>query len=498
MNWLQNWVRRHPVKSQRMLEIAPGLVSWSLILFPVWGSLVMPTVVAYYIIAFSIYWLYRSLTVGFLALLGYWKIQAAQRYDWLGDVQVFSDWKRVEHTIFIPTFKEPLLTLRRTLQSLADQTFPKKQLHVVVSFEAREGEEAKKKAKLIRAEFGKKFGTLLTTLHPDIAGEIKGKSANTAWAARQAKSEIVEKKKLAKEYVTVTSEDADVVLSPEYFACLTYQFLDHPKRYRRLWQPAVMYYNNIWRVPAPIRALATVWSVVQIYVLMRQEVLINFSTYSTSWKMVERVGFWDTDVIPEDYRLFFKSFFSLKGKVEVEPIFLPALADAAESTSYWKTLVNQYHQVKRWAWGVVDNPYIVKRWIGETEVPFWRKTFWLLKFWEFHFLWPVHWFAITVGAFFPPLLNPVFARTIMGKTLPQVTSMILTISLVSLVLVWVIHVQARPKRPEQISWLRRMVMPLELLLLPILGFFFSALPGLDAHTRLMLGRYIEYRVTEKV
>jgi len=34
--------------------------------------------------------------------------------------------------------------------------------------------------------------------------------------------------------------------------------------------------------------------------------------------------------------------------------------------------------------------------------------------------------------------------------------------------------------------------------LPIVGFFFNALPGIDAHTRLMLGRYIEYKVTEKV
>jgi hypothetical protein len=34
--------------------------------------------------------------------------------------------------------------------------------------------------------------------------------------------------------------------------------------------------------------------------------------------------------------------------------------------------------------------------------------------------------------------------------------------------------------------------------MPIAGFFFSALPGLDAHTRLMLGKYMEYKVTEKV
>jgi hypothetical protein len=43
-----------------------------------------------------------------------------------------------------------------------------------------------------------------------------------------------------------------------------------------------------------------------------------------------------------------------------------------------------------------------------------------------------------------------------------------------------------------------MLSPLEFFLMPIAGFFFSALPGLDAHTRLMLGKYIEYRVTEKV
>jgi hypothetical protein len=38
----------------------------------------------------------------------------------------------------------------------------------------------------------------------------------------------------------------------------------------------------------------------------------------------------------------------------------------------------------------------------------------------------------------------------------------------------------------------------EFILLPIVGFFFQALPGLDAHTRLMFGKYLEYRVTEKV
>ena len=33
--------------------------------------------------------------------------------------------------------------------------------------------------------------------------------------------------------------------------------------------------------------------------------------------------------------------------------------------------------------------------------------------------------------------------------------------------------------------------------LPIIGILFSNLPALDAQTRLLTGRYLEYRVTEK-
>jgi hypothetical protein len=122
----------------------------------------------------------------------------------------------------------------------------------------------------------------------------------------------------------------------------------------------------------------------------------------------------------------------------------------------------------------------------------------VLKTVEDHFLWPVNWFAITVGALLPPLLNQQFNRTILGKTLPQVSSALLTMSLVSLIVIFVIDANSRPARPSKVSIFHRLLQPLEFLMLPVLGFFFSALPGLDAHTRLMLGKYLEYRVTEKV
>lgn len=495
---LKRYVLRHPVKSQRFLEILPGFVSWSLILFPFWGSFLIPVAVSYYIIAFSVYWLYRSLAMAILSLIAHFRINASITHDWMGDLDKIPKAKQIHHIIVVPTYKEPLHILERSLLALSKQTFYLKNIHIMISFEEREGEDAKKKAASLIDSFGQTFGSVQATFHPDIHGEVKGKSSNMAWGAKHAKHYVVEKLKVPLENCTITSEDADALFHQSYFACLTYLFLTSSKPFNRIWQGSIRFYNNIWQVPAPIRVLASIFSVSQMFILMRQDRLINFSTYSTSLKLIDSIGYWDTDVIPEDYHLFFKAYFALKGNLEVEPLFLPILADAAQAHGFWSTMYNQYEQIKRWAWGVSDDAYIIKQWLLADGVPFWDKTIRVIKTIEDHFLWPVNWFAITIGALLPPFLNKEFNRTQIGKTLPQVSSALLTMSLISLLVIFIIDANARPSRPKEVSVLHRLLQPFEFLLAPILGFFFSALPGLDAHTRLMLGKYLEYRVTEKV
>lgn len=490
--------RKYPFQTQRFLEILPGFTSWSLILFPFWGSLLIPEIVAYYIIFFSVYWLYRSITMAVLATVAHFRIQASEKYDWMSDLATLPRAKNIQHIIVIPTYKEPISTLRRTLDTLQKQTLPLQQLHIMISFEDREGDPAREKAATLHSEYRGVFGNVWTTYHPDIAGEVKGKSSNTSWGAKIAKKHLVDEQGVAIDDITISSEDADALFHPNYFAALTFRFLSEPKPYNRIWQPSIMFYNNIWKVPAPVRVLASVFSVTQMFVLMRQDRLVNFSTYSISLKLVNEVGFWDTDVIPEDYRMFFKCYFAKKGDLEVIPMFIPVFCDAAESNGWWPTMKNQYEQIKRWAWGVSDDAYILKQWLLAENVPFWDKTVRVFKTIEDHFLWPVNWFAITLGGLLPPLLNENFNRTILGKTLPQVTSAILTLSLVSLLTIFVIDARSRPPRPTGTSRARHLLQPFEFLLLPVVGFFFSALPGIDAHTRLMFGKYIEYKVTEKV
>lgn len=497
---IRTYFLRHPIRTRRALEILPGFVSWSLILFPIWGSILVPTLVAYYVITFAVYWLYRSVTLAVLSLVAHFKVKAASAFDWLSDIKTTfpTRWNSIHHIIVIPTYKEPIATLQRTLTALSKQSYPQQNLHIMVSFEDREGQDARDKAQLLHSEFKSVFGSFMTTFHPDIEGEIKGKSSNTCWGAKEAKKQVVDGKNIPLNQVTITSEDADAIFHHHYFSYLTYEFLSTDKPFNKIWQGGIVFYNNIWRVPSPVRVLASVFSVTQLYILMRKDRLVNFSTYSTSLKHIEDIGYWDTDVIPEDYRLFFKSYFAKDGDFEVQPIFLPIYADAAEADGTWSTLLNQYEQLKRWAWGVSDDAYIIRAYVLAKNIPFWDKTLRISKVIEDHFLWPVNWFAITVAAFMPPLLNETFSRTILGKTLPQVTSLLLTLSLVSMVVIFAVDAMNRPPRPNKLNPFSYLLQPLEFLLLPVVGFFFSALPGIDAHTRLMLGKYIEYKVTEKV
>jgi len=86
----------------------------------------------------------------------------------------------------------------------------------------------------------------------------------------------------------------------------------------------------------------------------------------------------------------------------------------------------------------------------------------------------------------------------LGYTVPKVSSFLLTVALIFLIVTIAVDSYYKPKKSDSLPKWRMILSPLEFILMPIIGFVFSALPGLDAHTRLMLGKYLEYKVTEKV
>jgi len=495
-DFFQKVFTRYPIKTRRGLEVLPGIVSWTLILFPIWGSFLIPYIVAYFILFFDVYWFYKSFSLAINAYVASKKIKSAEQENWLNKLKKLPNFKKVKHVVIIPNYKENLNKLRETIQSIAIQTLSAKQIIVVLGMEKREENGIKKANSLIK-EFKNTFGAIFATYHPDINGEIKGKSSNESYASKITYAKFIETGIIDINFATISSVDADSIFDKQYFSYLSYEFLTDNNRYNKFWQSANVNHNNFWTVPAPIRIIAFFGSLWRTALLVQKDRLISNSTYSLSFSLLKKIDFWDTDVIPEDYRIFFKAFYRMQGKVWIEPIFLKTSMDAPLSSTYIKSLKNKYQQERRWSWGASDDHLYIKWWFTVPNVPFMRKTIMLYNVLLDHFLWPANWFIITIAANIIPLINPVFQRTTLGYTLPRLAGFLLTSCIIALFAMIIIDYKNRPKNLS-VSKFRELLFPLQFILIPIVGFFLSTLPALISHTQLIRGKRLEYKVTEKL
>src|SRR3989304_5513461 len=109
----------------RLLEIAVGVVCWALISLPIWGPLLVPLPAAIFILAFSVYWFYRSISVGILGAVSLRRIQEALRRDWLAEASQLPGWLRTRHLVIFPTYLEPVEVLAESLEYVERQDFPR-------------------------------------------------------------------------------------------------------------------------------------------------------------------------------------------------------------------------------------------------------------------------------------------------------------------------------------------------------------------------------------
>ncbi len=66
----------------RLWEIIPGLTSWVVLVSPILLSLVWPVAVAYFIIAFDLFWLLKSFRMSLGLVEGYSLLKKSEKIDW--------------------------------------------------------------------------------------------------------------------------------------------------------------------------------------------------------------------------------------------------------------------------------------------------------------------------------------------------------------------------------------------------------------------------------
>lgn len=494
----------------RVYEMIPGLFAWFVILFPIWGSFVVPKAVAYFVFAFLVYWLFQSFKAAILALIGYRKIKSATATNWLSrfNDDFRADWLKyrdINHVIIISSYKEPPQVIEMAFSSLAAQIdIDLQKIHVVLAQEERAGAENNQATiDYFQNKYAHTFGSLTFTEHPaNIPGEIAGKHTNEAWAARYFEKhffgpKVPASRRLKIEHCTLTSCDVDTIFNPKYFSALTYYFASSPDRYLKFWQSPIFWHHNINSVPAPIRIIGTMGNVIHIANIQEPDGLFfNYSCYSSSYKLIKSAGYWDPDMIPEDWHIFLQTFFSSGGRTSVSPIFLPTVVDAPDGKNYFAALKNRYDQCVRHAWGATDIPYAIEQARLHPEIPLLSRLLRIYKLIQTHFIWSSNWFVLTLGTSLPVILNPKFFNTALGYNLPRVSNLILTLCLIPLFVLIILDWKLRPKDQQKGTWnfIKNM---LQWPLMPVATLALSVLPGLHSHTRLLLGKRLEYKTTAK-
>jgi hypothetical protein len=481
----------------RVLEILPTASVWLIITAPVWGAIFVPAGLGFFLVLFSVYWLWKSSNFAAGVAIGFYRLHGAQKRDWSAAAQAQPGYADVHHLVFLPTYGESDEILADTLHYLSEQDFPLQRVSVVLAFEERDA-LAPARAERLVARFGSLFDHLLVTYHPDLPGEVKGKSSNLTWAGRRVEQELIESGQLDPNNLIVTVCDADSRLHRKYLSALANEVLSHANGKLHIFQPAILFYANHWRLIAPLRALNSIYSLWELARMVPSHRLVTQSTYSLSWTAVREVGFWDVDVIPEDSHMCFKVLFHFGRRVKVRPIFLPVYADAAEGPTLQRTLANQYHQILRWAWGVSDIPYVTIGAMRANDLAWHTRILRVVWYIEEHLMWPSHWFLLTLGGLVPALINPDYARSALGLWQAGLVSAIMGACLPCLLLVIVVDWRLRPEHPHGEDVIDVVIGWASFALLPIAGLLLCAVPALDAHTRLLFGRRLEYRVTEKV
>ncbi len=485
---------------RRFLEIIPGTLSWSALILPIILSQFIPTGVVAFVILFDLYWLYKAVIMTIHLVAGFRQHKIAMAKDWLAMTKPIPGFNDLYHAVIIATYKEDLPILESTFQALVDSDYPHQKLIVVLATEERDRQRAQTNAKALEKKFGKVFGRFIVTEHPaNIEGEVKGKGSNITWAARRLQEKLVDWK-IDYDRVVVTTLDADNRVDRQYFANLAHSYLSHSDPVHVSFQPIPMFFNNIWEASLPSRLLAhgtMFWVMIES---TRPWRLRNFSSHSQSMKALVDIDFWSTKTIVEDGHQYWRSYFAYNGHYWVEPLYIPIYQDAVVAGTVLESIKELYLQRRRWTWGVSDIPYIIENCLKNTSAPFFDKWLKALRAIEAHFSWATQSIYIMIAGWIPIMLNETFHDTVLAYNFPLVASRLLTLAMIGMITNLTVGTLLLPQIPDKKR--RARLLTLEWILMPIISPFtsllFGAFPALDSQTRLLLGKYLEYRVTVKV
>lgn len=491
----------------KMLEIFPAFLAWGTLALLVVFSFIYPEFVAIFIIIFDVYWLIKTVYLSLHLRSTYSQMKANTRINWFEKLKALSaekytlrvsSWQDLQHLIILPMYKEGLEIVRPALRAIAQSVYDKNKMTVILATEEAGGQDAQAVARLMQEEFGSVFGRFVVTVHPrEISGEIPGKGSNAAYAGREGKR-VFDEIGIPYDRVIVSALDVDTVVPEQFFSRLAYLYLTTSDPARTSFQPVPFFLNNIWEAPAVARVVAfssTFWHMIQ---QERPERQTTFSSHSMSLQTLVDVDFWQVNMVSEDSRIFWQCFLRYDGDYKIQPMLFPVYMDANVAKTFWRTMVNIYKQQRRWGFGIENVPYFLFGFIQNKKIPFRKKLHYSFVIIEGFHSWATNSLIIFLFGWLPVFTGgAAFEVSVLSYNLPRITRDLMNLTMFGIVTSAVLSIRFLPPRPPQYGRHKYILMLLQWALIPVTLIVFGSVPGLEAQTRLALGKYLGFWVTEK-
>lgn len=409
------------------------------------------------------------------------------------------DPRNLWHLVVVPIASEDSEVVRPTLDALLSANYPQDRLAVCLSFEDRCLIWTDDAIDKLLKPYERRFGMLLRLRHPDgLPGEARVKGANISWASKRARMAL-HAAGVGDVDVVVSAFDCDTRASADYFSVLAWTYLTDPKRHVDCYQPILFFHNNVWEVPAVSRLvgyLATMWNMGDATRRGKTQI---FASHAIGMVALVHVDFWATNVVPDDSRQHWRLYYGTDGKSETKPLHVPVYLDAVQHQGFVKTLIEQYLQIRRWSYGVSDFPYVMDQNFTNSRILLRQRALQAVRQ-----LSSFHKRAAT------PILLFVTGQVISQietANLPNVSLLTAAASfiqswaaaawLASMLVAMVISLILLPGRTGHQSPLIYLKLGAEWLLVPLVLPIFFSLPTLEVYLRLLLRRYLGFRVTVK-
>lgn len=520
----------------RLFEMLPATLSYGALILLVVLSLVSPALAAVYLLLVIVTLLVKAVGIAIHTIQGRNRLEAAQKVDWssrLADLEspkksykrvigqsdssfaysahtenlrlisadssAFPKPSQIYNAIILATYNESYEIIAPTIKSVLNCTYDSKRIILNVAYEERGGESTEKTVRRLKKEFGDRFYAFNLVKHPnDLPNEVVGKGGNITHAGRFLKGWLKREGILSKD-VIITTLDADNKPHEKYFDYLTYEYIVNEDRKHLSYQPIALFMSNIWDAPAPMRVIATGNSFWNIISSMRPHTLRNFASHSQPMEALEEMDFWSTRTIVEDGHQYWRSYFYFGGNYSVLPLYIPIYQDAVLSNTYIKTLKAQFIQLRRWAYGASDVPYVATRlFSSDRNVPFAGGFARLVRLIDGHVTLASVSILSAFGGWVPLFINSEAARSIPAHQLPEVVSVLQQIAMVGLFITVFLSFKMLPPRPERYKQRRTILMLLQWVLMPFTAIIYSAISALNSQGRLFLGKYLDkFDVTDK-